>query len=337
MPEIQTQTLSHYDQRDGIIRVEGVRKAFGEVKALKHVDLTVEKGTVLGLLGPNGAGKTTLVRILTTLLPPDGGHASIAGYDVVQDAMALRRIIGLAGQYAAVDENLSGRENLVMVGQLYHLGYRRARQRADELLERFDLNEAAHRPTRQYSGGMRRRLDLAASLVAAPQVLFLDEPTTGLDPRSRIGLWEMIEELVAEGTTLLLTTQYLEEADYLADRIAVIDHGRIIAGGSADELKKQIGGDILDLHITERARTHEAAEALARLGEGEPHIEADAGHITFSVVNGASVLADTVRALDQASIGIADIALRRPSLDEVFLALTGQEDTTATTREDSHA
>jgi ABC-2 type transport system ATP-binding protein len=213
---------------------------------------------------------------------------------------------------------------------LYHLGYRRARQRADELLERFDLNEAAHRPTRQYSGGMRRRLDLAASLVAAPQVLFLDEPTTGLDPRSRIGLWEMIEELVAEGTTLLLTTQYLEEADYLADHIAVIDHGRIIARGSADELKRQIGGDILDLHITERARTREAAEALASLGEGEPHIQEDAGHITLSVAHGASVLADTVRALDQAAIGIADIALRRPSLDEVFLALTGQEDTDST-------
>jgi ABC-2 type transport system ATP-binding protein len=337
MPEIQTQTVSPNEQRDVVIRVEGVRKTFGEVTALKHVDLTVEKGTVLGLLGPNGAGKTTLVRILTTLLSPDGGHASIAGYDVVKERTALRRVIGLAGQYAAVDENLSGRENLVMVGQLYHLGSRRARERADELLERFDLNKAAHRPTRQYSGGMRRRLDLAASLVAAPRVLFLDEPTTGLDPRSRIGLWEMIEELVAEGTTLLLTTQYLQEADYLADRIAVIDHGRIIARGSADELKQQIGGDILDLHITERARTREAAEALARLGEGEPHTEEDAGHITFSVAHGASVLADTVRALDQASIGIADIALRRPSLDEVFLALTGQEDSTATDREDTHA
>jgi ABC-2 type transport system ATP-binding protein len=326
MSETQTQPSLQHTQREAVVHVEGVHKSFGEVEALKHIDLTVDKGTVLGLLGPNGAGKTTLVRILTTLLKPDGGRASIAGYDVVKDARALRRVIGLAGQYAAVDENLSGRENLVMVGQLYHLGYRRANQRADELLERFDLRAAANRPSRQYSGGMRRRLDLAASLVAAPQVLFLDEPTTGLDPRSRIGLWEMLRELVAEGTTLLLTTQYLEEADYLADQIAVIDHGTIIARGSADELKVQIGGDVLDLHITDRAHTHDAAAAMAKLGEGEPHVDPDAGHITLTVVHGANVLAETVRTLDQASIGIADIALRRPSLDEVFLALTGQED-----------
>jgi ABC-2 type transport system ATP-binding protein len=332
MSDTSTQAAHRPPQHEPIICVEGVQKGFGEVQALKHIDLAVERGTVLALLGPNGAGKTTLVRILTTLLKPDGGRASIAGYDVVTDARALRRIIGLAGQYAAVDENLSGRENLVMVGQLYHLGYRQARQRADELLERFDLLEAANRPTRQYSGGMRRRLDLAASLVAAPRVLFLDEPTTGLDPRSRIGLWEMIEALVAEGTTLLLTTQYLEEADYLADQIAVIDHGTIIARGSADELKTQIGGDILDLHITDRTRTHEAATALARLGEGEPNVEPDSGHITLSVTHGAGVLADTVRALDQATIDIADIALRRPSLDEVFLALTGQQEPTSTNR-----
>jgi ABC-2 type transport system ATP-binding protein len=310
---------------DSMIVVEGIQKSFGDLAALRHIDLTVERGTVLGLLGPNGAGKTTLVRILTTLLRPDAGQATIAGYDVVRDAEALRHNIGLAGQYAAVDENLSGRENLVMVGQLYHLGARRARQRADELLERFDLTHAAQQPSKQYSGGMRRRLDLAASLAAAPQVLFLDEPTTGLDPRSRLGLWEMIEELVTEGTTLLLTTQYLDEADYLADRIAVIDHGTIIARGSADELKAQIGGDVLDLHITERTRTHEAADAIARLGAGEPQVDEEAGHITLTVASGAGVLADTVRALDQAAIGIADIALRRPSLDEVFLSLTGRE------------
>ncbi len=336
MAQTQRRERNRSEQREAMIQVEGVHKTFGDVQALQHIDLSVEKGTVLGLLGPNGAGKTTLVRILTTLLQPDGGRVSIAGYDVVKDARALRRIIGLAGQYAAVDENLSGRENLVMVGQLYHLPYRQARKRADELLERFDLNDAANRATRQYSGGMRRRLDLAASLVAAPQVLFLDEPTTGLDPRSRIGLWEMIEALVAEGTTLLLTTQYLEEADYLADRIAVIDHGTIIARGSADELKTRIGGDVLDLHISDRTRTQEAAAAVAQLGEGEPHIEPEAGHITLSVTHGPGVLADTVRALDQASIGIADIALRRPSLDEVFLALTGQDkQKPATTEEET--
>ncbi len=322
-PPVSLNLAAHQSQP--VISVEHLRKSYGSLDALKDVNLTIYPGMVYGLLGPNGAGKTTLVRILTTLLRPDGGRATIAGYDVVKDRDALRSVIGLAGQYAAVDENLTGRENLVMVGQLYHLGRKQARLRADELLQRFTLTDAAHRSAKTYSGGMRRRLDLAASLVAAPQVLFLDEPTTGLDPRSRLDLWEVLKELVAEGTTLLLTTQYLEEADYLADKIAVIDHGTIIAEGSADELKSQIGGDILDLGICDRSRTHEAATALARLHAGEPHIDADAGRITLNVTNGAEMLADTVRALDAVHIRIADIALRRPSLDEVFLALTGRE------------
>lgn len=313
-----------------MILVEDIAKKFGDLHALQQVSLTVEKGSILGLLGPNGAGKTTLVRILTTLMKPDSGRAVIGGYDVVRDARALRRIIGLAGQYATVDENLNGRENLVMVGQLYHLGYSRAHKRADELLERFSLTDAAMKPTRNYSGGMRRRLDLAASLVAHPQVLFLDEPTTGLDPRSRLGLWEMIKELVAEGTTLLLTTQYLEEADYLADTLALIDDGTIIARGSVDELKEQIGGDVLDLHICDTSRTQEAADAIAELGTGEQQVEQDSGHITLRVAGNRGVLANTVRILDRHEIEIGDIALRRPSLNEVFLSLTGREANEAT-------
>ncbi len=312
-------------ESEAIISVQGIRKTFGDVTALENIDLTVSKGTVLGLLGPNGAGKTTLVRILTTLLNPDGGQATIAGHDVVRDRVALRQIVGLAGQYAAVDENLTGRENLRMVGRLYHLERKQARRRADELLERFGLLKAADRLVKTYSGGMRRRLDLAASLVVSPEVLFLDEPTTGLDPRSRTDLWDVINELVAEGTTLLLTTQYLEEADYLADKIAVIDHGKIIAQGTADELKRQIGGDVLELHVGDRARTDAAAEAIADLNVGEPHTDATSGCITLTVTNGAQVLTQTIRALDAIDMPIADIALRRPSLDEVFLALTGHE------------
>jgi ABC-2 type transport system ATP-binding protein len=308
-----------------MISVQGIRKTFGDVTALESIDLRVTRGTVLGLLGPNGAGKTTLVRILTTLLNPDSGQATIAGHDVVRDRVALRQIVGLAGQYAAVDENLTGRENLRMVGRLYHLERTQAQQRADELLERFDLLKAADRLVKTYSGGMRRRLDLAASLVVSPEVLFLDEPTTGLDPRSRTDLWDVINELVAEGTTLLLTTQYLEEADYLADKIAVIDHGKIIAQGTADELKRQIGGDVLELHVGDRARTDAAAEAIADLDVGEPHADATSGCITLTVTNGAQVLTQTIRTLDAIDMPIADIALRRPSLDEVFLALTGHE------------
>ncbi len=303
---------------------EGLRKHYGKVRALDGVDIAVRYGTVLGLLGPNGAGKTTLVRILTTLLLPDAGRGQVAGYDVVRDASKLRQVIGLAGQYAAVDENLTGRENLEMVGRLYHLGKAEARRRADALLERFGLTDAASRQARTYSGGMRRRLDLAASLVARPQVLFLDEPTTGLDPRSRIGMWETINGLVQEGTTVLLTTQYLEEADYLADRITMIDGGRVIAEGTAQELKARTGGGILELRVADRARAAAAAEAIAGLGSGAPQVARETGQVTLPLPNGTAMLADVVRRLDAAGVAILDIAVRQPTLDDVFLALTGR-------------
>jgi len=308
---------------DPAIVVERLRKSFGEVKAVDGVDLTAPAGTVLGLLGPNGAGKTTVVRILTTLLQPDDGHARVAGFDVVRDAARLRSVIGLAGQYAAVDENLTGRENLQLVGQLYHLGAAEATRRADALLERFDLTGAAHRTVKTYSGGMRRRLDLGASLVGRPQVLFLDEPTTGLDLRSRMSLWEAIRELVSDGTTLLLTTQYLEEADRLADDIAVIDGGRLIAEGTADELKAKVGGDRLELRVTDRGQVQAAADAIAGLGSGTPQLTPESGQVTLPIGGGASILPEVVRRLDAAAIGITDLALRRPTLDDVFLALTG--------------
>ena len=309
--------------RDEAIVTEGLRRHFGPIKAVDGVDLAAPAGTVLGLLGPNGAGKTTIVRILTTLLDPDGGSARVAGYDVVRDAEALRSVIGLAGQYAAVDENLTGRENLDLVGRLYHLGKGEARRRADEMLERFELTDAANRTVKTYSGGMRRRLDLGASLVGRPQVLFLDEPTTGLDPRSRFGLWDVIRELVNDGTTLLLTTQYLEEADRLADHIAVIDGGRVIAEGTTDELKSRVGGDLLALRVADRSRVAEAAAAIADLGSGAPQVVAESGEVSLPVREGASVLAEVVRRLDAAGLVISDLALGRPSLDDVFLALTG--------------
>jgi ABC-2 type transport system ATP-binding protein len=305
------------------IRTEGLRRSFGAIRAVDGVDLAAPAGTVLGLLGPNGAGKTTIVRILTTLLVPDGGSATVAGYDVVRDAEALRSVIGLAGQYAAVDENLTGRENLDLVGRLYHLSRDEARRRADEMLERFDLTDAANRTVKTYSGGMRRRLDLGASLVGRPQVLFLDEPTTGLDPRSRFSLWDVIRELVSDGTTLLLTTQYLEEADRLADHIAVIDVGRVIAEGTTDELKSRVGGDLLALRVTDRDRAAEAAAAIGDLGSGTPQVVAEAGEVSLPVREGAGLLAEVVRRLDAAGLEISDLALRRPTLDDVFLALTG--------------
>jgi ABC-2 type transport system ATP-binding protein len=306
---------------DAAIAVEDLRKSFKDVHALAGIDLKVPAGTVLGLLGPNGAGKTTAVRILTTLLPPDGGSARVAGLDVVKDAAALRSRIGLAGQYAAVDENLTGRENLEMVGRLYHMGGGPSRERAEELLERFSLTDAADRLSKTYSGGMRRRLDLAAALVARPPVLFLDEPTTGLDPRSRLQLWETIEARVAAGTTVLLTTQYLDEADRLADAIAVIDHGRVIAEGTSDELKNRVGGERLEVTLDDGASTEAAIEALVPIADDRPKCEG--GVLALPLSRDRGGIAEAVRRLDDAGVGIDDILVHRPTLDDVFITLTG--------------
>jgi len=314
-------TLAPLDEP--IISTDALVKRFGEVEALKGVDLAVQPGTVFGLLGPNGAGKTTTVRILTTLLEPDEGRAVVAGFDVVRDAVQLRTVIGLAGQFAAVDENLTGLENLEMVGRLYHLPRAEARRRAEEVLERFDLAEAAGRMAKTYSGGMRRRLDVGASLVARPRVLFMDEPTTGLDPRSRLVLWELIRDLQKEGTTLLLCTQYLEEADQLCDRIAVIDLGTVIAEGTSAELKDKIGGEVLELHVAAEHLSR-SAQTLRGLGAGEPTTDEETRLIRVPVGSeGPAVLLETVRRLDDAGVEIEDIALHRPTLDDVFLSLTG--------------
>ncbi len=306
------------------ILAEGLVKSFGEVRALRGVDLSVPRGTVLGVLGPNGAGKTTAVRILTTLLLPDSGRAVVEGHDVVHAAAAVRRSIGLSGQSAAIQEELTGRENLEIIGRLYHLSWPTARSRAVELLEQFDLGDAADRTAKTYSGGMQRRLDLAASLVGRPHVLFLDEPTTGLDPRSRLGMWEIIRSLVAGGTTTLLTTQYLDEADELADEIVVIDHGQVIAAGTAEELKGRVGGDVIEFTVPDRDLLGDAAAAVASIGEAEPHVDKETGVINVWVGSrGSDALVEAVRGLDAAGVHTRGLALRRPSLDDVFLALTG--------------
>jgi ABC-2 type transport system ATP-binding protein len=305
------------------ILAEGLHKSYGKTQALDGLDLVAEEGSVLAVLGPNGAGKTTTVRILTTLLKPDSGRAEITGLDVVKHAALVRSRIGLAGQYAAVDELLTGYENLRMFGQLSHLPDTLAKRRANELLEGFDLAQAASRLVKTYSGGMRRRLDLAASLLMTPAILFLDEPTTGLDPRGRLAMWAIIRDLAAAGTTVFLTTQYLEEADHLAKRIAVIDRGRVIATGTADELKTQIGGERLELTIAPGSDLDTALQVLGPYRSGEILVDADQGSLAVPVKQGAQHLAAIVRDLDAAQIVLTDLVLRRPTLDEVFLTLTG--------------
>ncbi|MDQ3767948.1 MAG: ATP-binding cassette domain-containing protein [Actinomycetota bacterium] len=309
------------------VRVEGIAKRFGKTMALAGVDLEVQRGAVLGLLGPNGAGKTTIVRVLATLLRPDEGRGEVLGHDVVREAPAVRRSIGLAGQFAAVDELLTGRENLRLFAGLFRMGRREGRARAEELLGSLDLLDAADRMTKTYSGGMRRRLDLASSLLTRPPVLFLDEPTTGLDPRSRNQIWSVVRALVEDGTTVFLTTQYLEEADQLASRIAVIDHGRVIAQGTGDELKDQVGGQMVQVRLVDPAERAAAEWALARVGCGEGH--QTGGHDGLLTVpaprDGVAMVADAAAALRDAGVGVSDLALRRPTLDDVFLELTGRE------------
>jgi len=305
------------------ISAEGLVKTYGTVRALDGVDLAVEEGTVLGLLGPNGAGKTTAVRILSTLIKADSGRATVGGFDVRAHPDAVRRIMGLSGQFTAVDEYLTGRENLTMFGQLYHLGRKAAKHRANELLEEFSLSDAGDRVVKTYSGGMRRRLDLAGALVARPKILFLDEPTTGLDPRSRLGMWDVISGLVRDGATVLLTTQYLEEADQLADRISVVDHGKVIAEGTADQLKDQMGGERLELVVADPSRVEEARTIMGEVGSGEVLVDAHTRRLSVPVQGGTSALVDAVRRLDAGGVEVQDMGVRRPTLDDVFLALTG--------------
>ena len=305
------------------IKASGLAKAYGDVVALNGIDIEVEQGTVLGLLGPNGSGKTTTVRILATLLQADSGSASVGGFDVATQPDEVRSVIGLTGQYAAVDEYLTGRENLELFGRLFHLSKFDAAKRAAELLDRFDLSDAADRGIKGYSGGMRRRLDLAASLIGRPNVLFLDEPTTGLDPRSRQGMWEVIEDLISEGTTVLLTTQYLEEADQLANRIVVLDHGNVIAKGTSNELKSQVGGDRIEIVVESVGDVSNAAGLIQEFGSAPAITEDLTKTILLPVAGGSTAIVNIVRKLDENKISIADIALRRPTLDDVFLSLTG--------------
>jgi ABC-2 type transport system ATP-binding protein len=308
-----------------MIEAVGLHKHYGKTHALRGLDLDAREGTILGVLGPNGAGKTTAVRILTTLIRPDSGSATVAGIDVLAHPGEVRAQMGVAGQYAALDEVLTGRENLEMVGRLYRMPSVQVKARARELLDAFDMTEAADRVTKTYSGGMRRRLDLAASLVARPQVLFLDEPTTGLDPRGRLEMWDLIAKLAKGGTTLLMTTQYLEEADRLADDIAVIDHGRVIARGTAIELKRMVGGERLEVQLGDDSSLDAAAAVLARIGDAEAHVDADTRRISVPILSHDGVLTRAVRELDAAGVDPDDIGFRRPTLDEVFLALTGRE------------
>ena len=311
---------------DLAVQVEGLRKRYGDKPALDGFDLDVRAGTVHGLLGPNGAGKTTAVRVLATLLRADGGRALVDGYDVARQPAAVRERIGLVGQHPAVDEVLGGRDNLVMFGRLFHLGKREAGRRADHLLERFGLADAGGKPVKRYSGGMRRRLDLAASLILRPAVLFLDEPTTGLDPRGRNEVWAAVRALVSDGTTVLLTTQYLDEADQLASRITVLDNGRIVAGGTPDELKSRIGGDRIDVIVRTDADLTAAAAVVKEIAAAEPEIDPDGRRISAPVRDRVAALTEAVRTLDARGIAVEDIALRRPTLDEVFLRMTEAAD-----------
>jgi ABC-2 type transport system ATP-binding protein len=317
------------------IRVEGLAKRFGDVVALDGVDLVVEPATVFGLLGPNGAGKTTTVRVLTTALKPDAGRAEVLGHDVMLEPDQVRATIGLAGQFAAVDEHLTARENLRLVGQLTHVPKNVARRRGEELLERFELVDAADRPAKTYSGGMRRRLDVAAALINQPPVLLLDEPTTGLDPRSRIEVWSTVESLVAEGTTVLLTTQYLEEADRLADRLAVVDRGRVIASGRPEELKASLGATALEIGFTASDLATQAANVLRNVGGKEPRVEGKL--VEISVDDGPRLLVEVLRVLDGHGLSPSSINLHEPSLDDVFLAITGHRATVESTNGNGHA